>query len=128
MQKYLATAARVLLSQLFLVQVVVLIIGFTNNPDGYQQYQASLGSMGLPGIFAPLIILVNCIGGLALLLGYKTKAFALVMAFYIVGLTLLLKLPLLQYLAIAGRFVAITRKPKYSMQLRQLQEKCLTGI
>ncbi|TFW72316.1 hypothetical protein C3Y98_04220 [Methylotenera oryzisoli] len=117
MQKYLATAARVLLSQLFLVQVVVLIIGFTNNPDGYQQYQASLGSMGLPGIFAPLIILVNCIGGLALLLGYKTKAFALVMAFYIVGLTLLLKLPLLQYLAIAGGLLLLHANPNTACSL-----------
>ncbi len=123
MQKYLATAARVLLSQLFLVQVVVLIIGFTNNPDGYQQYQASLGSMGLPGIFAPLIILVNCIGGLALLLGYKTKAFALVMAFYIVGLTLLLKLPLLQYLAIAGGLLLLHANPDTGCSIDSCKKK-----
>ena len=117
MQKYLATAARILLAQLFLVQVVVLIIGFTNNPDGYQQYQATLGSMGLPGIFAPLIILVNTIGGLALLLGYKTKAFALVMTVYIVGLTLLLKLPLLQYLAIAGGLLLLHTNPNTALSL-----------
>lgn len=111
MQKYLATAARVLLSQLFLVQVVVLIIGFTSNPDGYQQYQAGLGSLGLPGIFAPLIILVNFVGGLALLLGYKTKAFALIMAIYLVVLTLLLKLPVLQYLAIVGGLLLLYANP-----------------
>lgn len=102
MQKYLATAARILLSQIFLVQVVALVISFMNNPSGYQDYQAGLGSMGLPGIFAPLIILINLVGGLALLLGYKTKAFALIMAIYVVVLIFLLKLPLLQYLAIAG--------------------------
>ncbi len=123
MQKYLATLARILLAQLFLVQVIVLIIGFTSNPDGYQQYQASLGSMGLPGIFAPLIILVNTIGGLALLLGYKTKAFALVMAIYIVGLTLLLKLPLLQYLAIAGGLLLLYANPNTACSLDNLNKK-----
>lgn len=123
MQKYLATLARILLAQLFLVQVIVLIIGFTSNPDGYQQYQASLGSMGLPGIFAPLIILVNTIGGLALLLGYKTKAFALVMAIYIVGLTLLLKLPLLQYLAIAGGLLLLYTNPNTACSLDNLKKK-----
>lgn len=123
MQKYLATLARILLAQLFLVQVIVLIIGFTSNPDGYQQYQANLGSMGLPGIFAPLIILVNTIGGLALLLGYKTKAFALVMAVYIVGLTLLLKLPLLQYLAIAGGLLLLYANPNTACSLDNLKNK-----
>ncbi|PPD47784.1 MAG: hypothetical protein CTY14_03765 [Methylotenera sp.] len=123
MQKYLATLARILLAQLFLVQVIVLIIGFTSNPDGYQQYQGSLGSMGLPGIFAPLIILVNTIGGLALLLGYKTKAFALVMAIYIVGLTLLLKLPLLQYLAIAGGLLLLYANPNTACSLDNLKKK-----
>lgn len=117
MQKYIATAARVLLSQLFLVQVVVLIIGFTSNPDGYQQYQAGLGSLGLPGIFAPLIILVNFVGGLALLIGYKTKAAALFMAIYLVVLTLLLKLPVLQYLAIVGGLLLLYANPNTACSL-----------
>ena len=123
MQKYLTTVARVLLSQLFLVQVIVLVIGFLNNPDGYQQYQTSLGNMGLPGIFAPLIILVNAIGGLALLLGYKTKAFALVMTVYVVGLTFLLGLPPLQYLAIAGGLLLLHANPHTACSLDNLKKK-----
>ncbi|MDP2154156.1 MAG: DoxX family membrane protein [Methylotenera sp.] len=123
MQKYIATVARVLLSQLFLLQVVALIIGFTNNPDGYQQYQAGLGSLGLPGIFAPLIILMNLVGGLALLLGYKTKAFALLMAIYIVVLTLLLKLPVLQYLAIAGGLLLLYVNPNTPCSLDNCKKK-----
>ncbi|NOT14205.1 MAG: DoxX family membrane protein [Methylotenera sp.] len=102
MQKYLPAVARILLAQIFLIQVIALIIGFTSHPDGYLQYQAQLGSLGLPSIFAPLIILVNLVGGLALFLGYKTKAFALFMAIYAILLSFLLKLPVLQYLAIAG--------------------------
>ena len=111
MQKYLATAARVLLAQIFLLQVIALIVGFMSNPTGYQEYQAGLGSLGLPGIFSPLIIFMNLVGGLALLLGYKTKAFALIMAIYIVILSFILRLPVLQYLAIAGGLLLLYVNP-----------------
>ncbi len=111
MQKYLATAARVLLAQIFLLQVIALIVGFMSNPTGYQEYQAGLGSLGLPGIFAPLIIFMNLVGGLALLLGYKTKAFSLIMAIYIVILSFILRLPVLQYLAIAGGLLLLYVNP-----------------
>ena len=107
MQTYLGTLARVLLAQVFLLQVIILIVGFFNTPDGYQQYQAGLGSLGLPGIFAPLIILVQLVGGLALFLGFKTKFFALLMAIYAVIISYLLHLPVLQYLAIAGGLITL---------------------
>ena len=102
MQRYLTALARILLAQIFLLQIIMLIYGFFNNPNGYLEYQMGLGSLGLPGIFAPLIILVNFVGGLALFLGYKTKFFALFMAVYAVIISFLLHLPVLQYLAIAG--------------------------
>ena len=107
MQKYLGTLGRVLLAQVFLLQVIILIVGFFNTPDGYQQYQAGLGSLGLTGIFAPLIILVQLVGGLALFLGFKTKFFALLMAIYAVIISYLLHLPVLQYLAIAGGLITL---------------------
>ena len=56
MQRYLTALARILLAQVFLLQITMLIIGFFSTPDGYQQYQAGLGSLGLASIFAPLII------------------------------------------------------------------------
>ncbi|WP_047552152.1 DoxX family membrane protein [Methylotenera sp. G11] len=122
MQKYLTTIARILLAQIFLVQVVALVISFMNNPSGYQEYQAGLGSLGLPGIFAPLIILINLIGGLGLLLGYKTKAVALAMAIYVVALIFLLKLPLLQYLAIAGGLLLLNANPNTACSLDNLKK------
>lgn len=102
MPHYLTAVARILLAQIFLLQIVMLIYGFFTNPNGYLEYQMGLGSLGLPGIFAPLIILINLVGGLALFFGYKTKFFALFMAIYAVVISFLLKLPVLQYLAIAG--------------------------
>jgi len=122
MQKYLATAARVLLAQIFLLQVIALIVGFMSNPTGYQEYQAGLGSLGLPGIFAPLIIFMNLVGGLALLLGYKTKAFALIMAIYIVILSFILRLPVLQYLAIAGGLLLLYVNPITACSLDNLKK------
>ena len=47
MQRYLSTIARILLAQVFLLQIVMLIVGFFNNPNGYQEYQMGLGSLGL---------------------------------------------------------------------------------
>ncbi|TSA56128.1 MAG: DoxX family membrane protein [Methylophilaceae bacterium] len=122
MQKYLATVARVLLAQIFLLQVIALIVGFMSNPTGYQEYQAGLGSLGLPGIFAPLIIFMNLVGGLALLLGYKTKAFALIMAIYIVILSFILRLPVLQYLAIAGGLLLLYVNPITACSIDNLKK------
>ncbi len=102
MQRYLPTLARILLAQVFLIQMIILIVSFFSNPDGYNQYRMGLASLGLPGIFAPLIILIQVVGGLALLVGFKTKFFALFMAIYAVIISFLLHLPVLQYLAIAG--------------------------
>lgn len=111
MQHYLTALARILLAQVFLLQVTMLIISFFNSPDGYAQYQTGLGGLGLPGIFAPLIILVQFIGGLALFFGYKTKFFALLMAIYAVIISFLLHLPVLQYLAIAGGLLMLYLNP-----------------
>ncbi|OYY80726.1 MAG: hypothetical protein B7Y34_05450 [Methylophilales bacterium 16-45-9] len=71
----------------------------------------------MPGIFAPLIILVNLIGGLGLLLGYKTKGVALAMTVYVIALIFLLKLPLLQYLAIAGGLLLLYANPNTACSL-----------
>lgn len=122
MKNYIPVLARVLLAQIFLLQIIMLILGFFNNPEGYQQYQAGLGSLGLPGIFAPLIILVQLVGGISLLLGYKTKFFALFMAIYSVIISLLLHLPVLQYLAIAGGLLMLYANPATTCSLDNLKK------
>jgi putative oxidoreductase len=109
--------ARVLLAQIFLLQIIMLIYGFFNSPNGYQEYQMGLRSLGLPGVFAPLIILINFVGGLALFFGYKTKFFALFMAIYAVIISYLLHLPVLQYLAIAGGLLMLYLHPNTAFSL-----------
>lgn len=122
MQKFVPSLARVLLSQIFLIQFIMLIYGFMHNPTGYQDYQVGLGMLGLPGIFAPLIILVNLIGGLALFLGYKTKLAAILMAIWAVLIAFLLKLPPLQYLAIAGGLLLLSAYPSTAFSLDNLKK------
>jgi putative oxidoreductase len=122
MQRYLTALARILLAQIFLLQIVMLLYGFFSNPNGYQEYQMGLGSLGLPGIFAPLIILVNLVGGLALFFGFKTKFFALFMAIYAVIISFLLKLPVLQYLAIAGGLLLLYLHPETACSLDNLKK------
>lgn len=122
MHGYLSTIARILLAQVFLLQIVMLIIGFFSNPNGYQDYQMGLGSLGLASIFAPLIILIQLVGGLALLLGFKTKFFALFMAIYAVVISILLHLPVLQYLAIAGGLLMLYLNPITAFSLDNLKK------
>lgn len=82
MNQYLSVLGRLLLAQIFLIQVGFLILNFVNTPNAYEQYQMALGQHGLPGIFAPLIVLVQLVFGLALFLGYKTRLAALTLAVY----------------------------------------------
>jgi putative oxidoreductase len=90
MDKYIGVLARVLLASLFLGAVSLRLLAIQSAPDGYDQYLALLGHLGLPGIFAPLLILIQLVGGLALLVGFKTRFFAFLMAGFSVFLALVL--------------------------------------
>jgi len=65
---------------------------------------------------------VQLVGGLALLLGYKTKVAALSMAIYAVIIAVLLHLPLLQYLAIAGGLLMLHLNPVTACSLDNLKK------
>lgn len=121
MNKYLAVLGRVLLGQIFLVQIIFLINSFMSNPAGYEQYQSGLATQGLPGVFAPLIILTQILGGLALVLGYKTRVAAIVMSVYVVFLTFFL-VPPLQYLAIVGGLLVLAANPVMAYSLDNLKK------
>ncbi len=117
MNKAFSFLGRVLIAQLFLLQVIVLIYGFSNNPNGYVDYQNALGHQGLPGIFAPLIIFVQLVGGALLLLGYKTRATAIGMAIYAIFISLALGLSPFQYLAIVGGLLILANNPVTAFSL-----------
>ncbi len=121
MNNYLSLTARVLLATVFLGLVFLRLTAILASPNGYMEYQVFLGQFGLPGIAAPLIILIQLVGGLALLAGYKTK-FA---AYGLVGFSLFLALVLgrvypdamILYFGIAGGLLHLAINPKTAFAL-----------
>jgi putative oxidoreductase len=126
MNKFLPAIARVFLAQIFLVSILISLNGIMNIPDGYIAYQNGLMSHGLPGIFAPISVIVQLLGGLTLFVGYKTRLTALVLTIYtlinalsyLYTFTILPSpvnlIPLqqaLQYLAITGGLIVLMQNP-----------------
>ncbi len=75
-----ALLLRVTLGALFLIHAGLKLFVFT--PAGTAQFFASLG---LPGPMAYLVILVEIVGGVALILGVQTRIAALVLAAELLG-------------------------------------------
>jgi putative oxidoreductase len=121
MNNYLSLAARVLLAIVFLGLVFLRLSAILASPNGYLEYQISLGQFGLPGVAAPLIILIQLVGGLALLAGYKTK----LAAYILVGFSLFVALVLgrvypevmVSWLGIAGGLLHLALNPKTAFAL-----------
>lgn len=126
MQKYQPTVARILLALVFLGVVLLKLVAITSQPDGYLHYQMTLGQFGLPLIFAPLLILVQLLGGLALLVGYKTKLAALVL----MSLALFLAIVLgrispdvfFLYLGIAGGMLLLSCNPQSAYSIDNIKK------
>lgn len=66
MEKYGVLLARILLAHMFLISGTTKIFGYAGT-QGYME------SMGVPGAFLPLVILLEVGGGLALILGFMTR-------------------------------------------------------
>jgi len=126
MQKYKTAIARIMLALVFLGIVILKLVAITNQPDGYLNYQMTLGQFGLPTIFAPLLILVQLLGGLALLVGYKTKIAALVMMTLALFLALVLGRVIpdvfFLYLGIAGGMLMLHLNPVTACSLDNLKK------
>lgn len=121
MNNYFSLAARVLLAMVFLGLVFLRLSVILASPNGYVDYQVLLGQFGLPGIAAPLIILIQLVGGLALLAGYKTKLAAYVLAGFSLFLAIVLGRvnpeSMIVYLGIAGGLLHLALNPKTAFAL-----------
>ena len=126
MQKYQTAVARILLALVFLGIVILRLSSIMSSPDGYMQYQLALGQFGLPAIFAPLLILVELVGGLGLLLGFKTKLFARILAVLALFLAFVLgKVSpevFFMYLGIAGGMLLLSIHPQTTCSLDNLKK------
>jgi len=110
LQNGLSLAGRILMSLIFIVA------GF-NKIGGYEGTQGYMESMGVPGMLLPLVILLELGGGLLLLIGFKTR----IIAFLLAGFSLLAaaifhnnladsmqSIQFMKNLALAGGFLYIT--------------------
>ena len=122
MEKFFGLIARVLLALIFFVSVLFILNNITTTPNGYAVYQDMLGARGLPGIFAPISILIQLIIGLSLILGHKIKITAYIVSIYsfvwasVYFMDVLSGQPLiimaLQYLAICGGLLHLALNPQ----------------
>lgn len=126
MQKYQIAIARIFLALVFLGIVILKLTMIVSNPEGYQQYQATLGQFGLPAIFAPLLILIQLLGSLALLVGFKTKLAANLLAALALFLALVLgrMIPdvLFLYIGIAGGMLLLSALPSTPFSIDGLKK------
>jgi putative oxidoreductase len=127
MENFFSFIARLFLASIFFIGVILLLNTLLKTPDGYSIYQDMLGARGVPGIFAPISVVVQFVFGLTLILGYKTKLSAYVLSAYSLIWSLIylfntlsgqpLMLQVLQYLAITGGLLhlAINSETSYSL-------------
>lgn len=73
MTKYSSVVARVLLAHIFILAGVSKIMGYAGT-QGYME------SVGVPGMLLPFVILLELGGGLAILVGWKTRVMAYALA------------------------------------------------
>lgn len=110
-QKIADLAGRVLIAALFLITGVGKIAGYAGT-------QAYMASQGVPGWLLPLVIALEVGGGLAIVLGYRTRlAAALLAGFSIVaalifhsGGDMTQQLMLYKNFAIAGGFLFLVAR------------------
>lgn len=82
MSKHLGLVARILLAQIFFISILFILSNITSTPGGYGMYQDMLGARGLPGIMAPLSILVQLFVALAVIIGFKLRIAAYILSAY----------------------------------------------
>lgn len=126
MNKYLSALSRVFLASTFLGGVVLKLITIQANPEGYAQYQQMLGQVGLGENFAPLIILVELLGGISLLLGFKTKLSANTLAALALFMALVIGRfspeTFFIYIGLTGGFLTLAANPVTSFSLDNLKK------
>jgi len=122
LQPWADLAARVALAALFIIAGFAKIGGYEGTA-GYMQ------SMGVPGVLLPLVIALELVGGLAIVVGYRTRLVAFLLAGFSVLSGLLFHSPLdpneqtqfLKNLAIGGGFLLLVvhGAGRYSLDARR---------
>lgn len=126
MCRFQTAAARILLGLVFFGVVILKLMAILNTPDGYLQYQMTLGQFGLPAVFAPLLILVQFVFGLLLIIGFKTRLSARVLGVLAAFMAVILAQASLDaffaYMGIAGGMWLLSIYPDTACSLDNRKE------
>jgi len=126
MQQYQTAAARIMLALVFLGLVFLRLSTIMSSPDGYMQYQVTLGQFGLPAIFAPILIFVQIVAGLGLLVGFKTQLFARILTVLALFLAFVLGRVIPEvfflYIGIAGGMLLLSAHPQTTCSVDNMQK------
>ena len=122
LQPWAELAARIALAALFIIAGLGKIPGYEGTA-GYMQ------SMGVPGFLLPLVIALEIAGGIAIVVGYRTRLAAFLLAGFTVLSGLIFHSPLdpaeqtsfLKNLAIGGGFLLLVvhGAGRYSLDARR---------
>jgi len=63
-----------------LLLALIFVVSGLNKLSGYAGTQAYMQAMGVPGALLPVVIALEILGGLAIILGWKTKVVAFLLA------------------------------------------------
>ena len=64
---------------------IIFVVSGLNKISGFEGTAGYMDTMGVPGVLLPLVIVLEVIGGLAIILGWKTRS----VAFSLAGFTIL---------------------------------------
>jgi len=62
-----------------LISMIFVVAGF-NKISGYAGTQGYMDAMGVPGFLLPLVIVLEVLGGVAIIVGWKTRPVAFLLA------------------------------------------------
>lgn len=95
---------------------LMFVLGGWSKINGYAGTQAYMASAGVPGLLLPAVIVVELIGGLMIVVGYKTRLAALALFGFTIAASVLFhmnwaqpmqQLLFMKNLAVAGGFLLL---------------------
>lgn len=95
---------------------LMFVMGGWSKISGYSGTQAYMASAGVPGILLPLVIIVELIGGLMIVVGFKTRLAALALFGFTIAASVMFhmnwaapmqQLLFMKNLGIAGGFLVL---------------------
>ncbi len=95
---------------------LIFLLSGVNKLGSYAGTQDFMASMGVPGVLLPFVILVEIVGGLALMVGWKTRFIAILLAAFTLSAAILFhadfadKMQMIMFLknvAIAGGLLVV---------------------